>query len=196
MSGELVSWWWVRHAPTNAMALAGWTDVAADLSDRLKVQRLSNALPDDAIFVSSDLARASSTADAICCDRVRLPHAKELRELNFGEWEGLTTREISNRHPDLSSAFWNDPRSASPPGGEKWEQLFTRVSAYADLLSEKFAGRNIVAVAHFGTILTQIERSSEGGLKEALKVHLDHLSVTRIDRSNGKWRLLETNRSH
>ena len=166
----------------------------ADLSDRARIERLSALIPDDAEVVSSDLARAISTADAICGCRHRLPHAEELRELNFGEWEGRTTPEITDSHPEVSASFWRNPRSASPPGGEDWEHLFRRASNYADRLSDRLPGRSIVAVAHFGTILTQIERSTPGGLHEALKFGLDHLSVTRIDRSDGEWRLVDANR--
>ena len=191
---DTVSWWWVRHAPTHASTLAGWTDVHADLSDRARIGRLSALIPDDAAVVSSDLSRAISTADAISGPRQRLPHAEELRELNFGDWEGRATPEITDSDPEVSARFWRHPRSASPPGGEDWEQLFRRTSGYADRLSDRMPGRNIVAVAHFGTILTQIERSLPGGLHEALKYGLDHLSVTRIDRTDGKWRLINANR--
>ena len=189
-----VRWWWVRHAPTLASALAGWTDVHADLSDRTRIERLAALIPDDATVVSSDLSRAISTADAIAGGRLRLPHAEELRELNFGDWEGKTTPEITVSHPEVSASFWRNPRSASPPGGEDWEHLFLRTSGYADNLSDSLPGRNIVAVTHFGTILTQIERSAPGGLHEALKYGLDHLSITRIDRSDGEWRLINANR--
>lgn len=168
--------------------------MAADLSDQPRIDRLSALIPADAAVVSSDLARAISTADAICGHRRRLPHAEELRELNFGEWEGRTTPEISDSHPGVSASFWRNPRSASPPGGEDWEHLFCRASGFADRLSDRFPGRSIVAVAHFGTILTQIERSTPGGLQEALKFGLDHMSVTRIDRSDGEWRLVDANR--
>lgn len=193
MSGT-VRWWWVRHAPTHASALAGWTDVRADLSDRARIERLAALIPGDATVVSSDLSRAISTADAISGCRLRLPHAEALRELNFGEWEGKTTPEITDSHPEVSASFWRNPRSASPPGGEDWEHLFRRTSGYADSLSDRLPGRSIVAVAHFGTILTQIERSAPGGLHEALKYGLEHLSVTRIDRSDGEWRLIDANR--
>ncbi|HHL22744.1 MAG TPA: histidine phosphatase family protein, partial [Aliiroseovarius sp.] len=29
----MISWWWLRHGPTHAKGLVGWSDVPADLSD-------------------------------------------------------------------------------------------------------------------------------------------------------------------
>ena len=54
--------WLVRHGPTHAKAMIGWTDLPADLSDAGAIARLRAALP-DAPIVSSDLIRAVTTAD-------------------------------------------------------------------------------------------------------------------------------------
>ena len=78
---------WVRHGPTHAKAMVGWSDLAADLSDEQRLSRLSAHLPADALVVSSDLVRATATADAIANDRERLPHDPDLREIHFGDWE-------------------------------------------------------------------------------------------------------------
>ena len=56
---------WVRHGPTHAKTLVGWTDLPADLSNTAQLQRLSDHLPQDAVVISSDLIRAADTADAI-----------------------------------------------------------------------------------------------------------------------------------
>ena len=67
-------WYWVRHGPTHAKTLIGWTDLPADLSDQDQIARLDAWLPRDAALVSSDLRRAVATADAIGGGRMRLPH--------------------------------------------------------------------------------------------------------------------------
>ena len=57
--------WWVRHGPTHQKAFTGWRDVPADLSDHAALARLDAFLPPDARLISSDLIRASATADAL-----------------------------------------------------------------------------------------------------------------------------------
>ena len=190
---EATNWWWVRHGPTRSPVLAGWTDVSADLSDTAALGRLSSLLPDDAVVVSSDLARAIQTADAICGQRRRLPNSKDIREINFGSWEGRTIEEIKILDPDTATAFWTDPKSATPPGGESWSQVAARTSEFADRLSAEHQGADIVAVAHFGTILTQIDRCANVRSGAVLKIALDNLSVSRISLKGGDSRLVAAN---
>src|SRR5690606_31355347 len=78
--------WLVRHGPTHARGMCGWSDLPANLSDHEAINRLSLYLP-DAPIVASDLVRAIATASAIGGDRPRLPHDPDLREMHFGDWE-------------------------------------------------------------------------------------------------------------
>ena len=78
---------WVRHGPTHAKSMVGWSDIPADLSDTARIARLDAFLPRDSVVISSDLIRAVATADAIAGDRHRLQHDPNLREIHFGDWE-------------------------------------------------------------------------------------------------------------
>ena len=69
---------WVRHGPTHAKAMVGWTDLPADLSDAARLARLTDHLPSDALVISSDLSRAAATADVI--DRTVESAARAQRE--------------------------------------------------------------------------------------------------------------------
>lgn len=190
---KATNWWWIRHGPTRSPVLAGWTDVSADLSDTAAIGRLSSLIPDNAVVVSSDLSRAIQTADAICGRRRRLPNSKDIREINFGYWEGRTIEEIKILDPETATAFWTDPKSAAPPGGESWSQVAARTSEFADRLSAEHQGSDIVAVAHFGTILTQIDRCANVNSGAVLKITLDNLSVSRITLKGGASRLVAAN---
>ena len=91
--------WWVRHGPTHAREMIGWTDRAADLSDHAAVARLRDHLP-EAPVVSSDLSRAMQTAAAIGRGRP-LPPLPALRETQFGDWAGLRFAQAEARDPAL-----------------------------------------------------------------------------------------------
>ena len=98
-------WHWVRHGPTHEKAFVGWRDVPADLSDVAQIGRLNSVLPQEALLVSSDLIRASATADAVALGRERLPNDPGLREFNFGDWDGLTFDVVAERDPELSRLY-------------------------------------------------------------------------------------------
>lgn len=72
-------------------------------------------------LVTSDLKRCRSCAEAIGTPQID----PRWRELDFGDWDGLSTSEIDR---DAFSRFWEDPDQNAPPGGERWSDLVARVS--------------------------------------------------------------------
>ncbi|WP_328799241.1 histidine phosphatase family protein [Paragemmobacter ruber] len=181
--------WWVRHGPTHEKTMVGWRDVPADLSDTAALARLNAHLPQGALLVSSDLIRATATADALAHGRQRLPHHPGLRELHFGEWDGQPWDTVAQSHPKLSRAYWEEPGHHAPPGGESWNAAAARVSAAADALIAAHPGRDIILVAHYGAILTQLQRAMGSAPLDVFAHRIDNLSVTRIDRHATGWNL-------
>lgn len=190
----ITRWYWVRHAPTHATTALGWTDVGADLSDKPGLARLDIFLPRPALLVASDLRRASATADALGNGRTRLPNQPALRESNHGEWEGLAFGHIASLHPELSREYWNNPGDAAPPGGESWNDLTRRVSAFTDRMNTG-APDQIVAVAHAGVILCALYRAAGMPARAALAFVIDPLSVTCLEylHDSGQWRITGVN---
>jgi probable phosphoglycerate mutase len=119
-----------EHARANAETLLG---VALDI----------RALP----FVSSPLGRARETMHIIR-EHLDLPRDgytvdDRLAELAFGDWEGMTPREIREAAPAAWQAFRAAPWNGAPCGGESYPQLVARLKAWlADLSGD------VVAVAH------------------------------------------------
>ena len=185
--------WWVRHGPTHAKTFAGWRDIAADLSDHVAIARLNAHLPKAALLISSDLIRATATADALAKDRHRLPHDPTLREFNFGDWDGLGFDEVSARWPDLSRRYWEEPGHVAPPNGESWHAAEARISAAVDRLTTAHPGRDIIAVAHFGAILTQYRRAAGLTPYQALAQKIDNLSVSCLHFAQGQWSVARVN---
>ena len=169
--------WWVRHGPTHAKAFAGWRDIPADLSDTAALARLNAHLPAGAPVISSDLIRATATADVLSAQRPRLPHDPDLREFHFGEWDGLGFAEVAERWPDLSRQYWEEPGHIAPPGGESWVAAAARIERAVNRLP---VCPDIIIVAHFGVILTQFQRAANLTPPEALAQRVDNLSVTCI----------------
>ena len=184
----MTTWHWVRHGPTHEKTFVGWRDVPADLSDVAQIARLNLHLPDPALILSSDLIRSSATADALSSPgRSRLPHDKDLRELHFGVWDGMKFDAVAARDPELSRAYWETPGDIAAPEGESWNQCMARVSAVVDRLNAAHPDAHIIAVAHFGVILTQVQRASRRSATEAMSHKIDNLSVTELSHQDGQW---------
>lgn len=177
----------VRHGPTHAKTMVGWSDLPADLSDTAAIARLKAHLPSEAIIISSDLSRAADTASAIQGTRHRLPHHPDLREINFGTWEMRPFAEIEAEDPELCFAYWDNPGDVRPPNGESWNEVRARVDAAVDSLIATHAGGDLIVVAHFGVILTQVQRALGVDTQEAFSHRIDNLSVTEITHHNIGW---------
>jgi alpha-ribazole phosphatase len=171
----MTRFWLVRHGPTHAKAMIGWTDLPADLSDQSALRRLSAHLPAGAPVVSSDLSRAIATADALG-PRPRLRHDPALREIHFGKWEKRGFAEVEAEDPTLIRAFWETPGDIRPPGGESWNDLTTRTWAALDRLHG--SAPDLIVVAHFGPILAAVQRAQGVTATEVFAQKIDNLSVT------------------
>lgn len=177
----------VRHGPTHAKSMVGWSDLPADLSDTAAIARLSDHLPHPAIVISSDLSRAADTASAIQGDRTRVPHHPNLREINFGDWELRRFAEVDAEDPARIRAYWETPGDVRPPNGESWNEVCTRVDAAVDALISRHRGHDLIIVAHFGVILTQVQRAMGLDAEQAFGHKIDNLSVTELTHHANGW---------
>ncbi len=178
--------WLVRHGPTGARGMCGWTDLPADLSDHAALNRLSLALPWVPV-VSSDLIRAVTTADAIADERLRLPHDATLREMHFGAWEMRTHAEAAAEEPVLARALWEEPGVHAPPDGEGWDAFCGRALPALDRLLD--AHDEIVVVCHFGIVIAALQRARGVSAVEAMGQRVEPLSLTVLSLDNGHWRV-------
>lgn len=181
----------IRHGPTHQTVFTGWRDVPADLSDTAAVARMRDHLPDSVPIISSDLKRCVATADAIAGGRVRLPHDRDLREFDFGAWDGLGFEAVGERDPILSRAFWDDPGDVTAPGGESWNDVAKRVSAA--ITRHMAAHGDLIVVAHFGAILCQIGHLTGQTPKQIIAQKIDPLSVSELQMRGNDWHLASVN---
>ncbi|WP_171122496.1 MULTISPECIES: histidine phosphatase family protein [unclassified Ruegeria] len=177
----------VRHGPTHAKTMVGWSDLPADLSDTAAVARLHDHLPPESLVISSDLSRAVDTASAIQGARARLPHHPDLREIKFGTWELRGFKDIEADDPELAFAYWDNPGDVRPPEGESWNEVRARVDTVVDALITQHTGQDLVVVAHFGVILTQVQRALDVTAREAFSHKIDNLSVTELTHHDDGW---------
>lgn len=99
--------------------------------------------------------------------------------------------EISEAYPGELEAYLQNPDRSAPPGGESWNEVARRVSDYVDRTTGNREGEHIVAVAHFGVILTQVQRANGQDFPGLVEKPVANLSVTRISVSDGRWKLEE-----
>ena len=202
MTQITTSFWWVRHAPVaHGGRIYGQTDLSCDCSETALFTGLAEKLPRSAKWVTSNLRRTHETAAAIMRaglpgpDAVMMP---ELAEQDFGEWQGLTYEELEESRAGDFHRFWHAPAHETPPGGESFIAVIERVSRAIHRLVETYTGRDIIAVAHGGTIRAALALALDLDPEAALAFTIENCSITRIDRIDGPgmghgWRVVRVN---
>jgi alpha-ribazole phosphatase len=202
---QITRWWWVRHAPVPDFGnIYGQSDVDCDCGDRDVFAAVAHDLPRGAIWVTSNLKRTHQTAAAIAAAMTqedaaaggRVPIA-EFAEQHLGDWQGMNRAAFFASRASAPHPFWFGPSSERPPGGESFDDLFARVVPVIERLSSEYRGRDIVAVAHGGTIKAAIAHALGLGAEAGLAFMIENCSVTRLERLSSSqtspWRVAAVN---
>jgi broad specificity phosphatase PhoE len=149
----------VRHGRTAWNAdrrFQGQTDVPLDDEGLAQARALAEHLRDERFdhAFSSDLLRARATAEAVCGERLgSIQLMAELREMHFGNWEGLTWDEIRTRWPELDSGGEKVPMHYTAEGGESWDALCARIQTALRSITAAMAPTDrALIVCHAGVL--------------------------------------------
>ena len=110
--------------------IPGHQDIPLNDTGRLQARLVGEKLKDarcDFLW-SSDLGRARETAQIIGqFTGLEVHEDPRLREIAFGQWEGLTPREIGETWPEELAKWRREPETARVPGGETLLEVVRRV---------------------------------------------------------------------
>ena len=147
----------VRHGQIvnyDQIPVCGYTDVDVTEVGNLQLEGLAERLRLASIsaIYSSDLQRSVKGARIIARHHdVPLYHLHELREMNFGDWEGLALEEIRTRFPDELEKRKRELIDFQPPGeGESIKHLYDRVIPCFEKILGEQNGNDFLFVGHGG----------------------------------------------
>ncbi len=144
----------VRHAQSVSNASGVWQGQGnSPLSEvgRAQVASLAGVLRSEPcdLVISSDLTRAADTAKAAGAE---VEHDPAWREIDVGDWEGLTMEQVIERFPEQIEAL-KARKTFAIGGGESWPEVFERADeAFAALQRRMPAGGRALVFTHGGII--------------------------------------------
>ncbi|MBA5851610.1 histidine phosphatase family protein [Clostridium sp. cel8] len=148
----------IRHGQTSWNKLGkyqGSSDIELSEEGIIQAKYLKKHLKGkfDCIY-TSPLKRAIKTAEIIASNSKKTPIiVNDLREINFGKWEGLTLKQIYSEYKDEYLKWQNDPGNASLPKGEISLEYACKRSKNALMnIVRKNKQKKIVVVAHGGIL--------------------------------------------
>jgi alpha-ribazole phosphatase len=145
----------VRHGEPDESVLGccyGRLDVSLSPRGRAQMRHTRRRLADAPIaaFYSSPQRRSLESAHILAARRGSVSTCEGLREMNFGDFEGLTYREIAERFPALYEQWMSAPTAVTFPGGEPFAGMVLRVREALDRIRAAHRSRAVVVVSHGG----------------------------------------------
>lgn len=190
----------VRHAQTYGNIegrFCGHSETELTPLGVQQAQALGRRLKDaeiDAAY-TSDLSRAAKTAEHALEHKPGLSAAPDpdLREMHYGEWEGLPGRELGEKHPELMREFFLG-RLPGAPGGETLEELRRRTSEAVRRAVEGHRGGSVLVVSHGNAIMAMIAEFLRLPIEATWSFSCDNTSITRMQFSkSGRFTLFGYN---
>ena len=194
----------VRHGETLANREYRYIGTRDDLLSTLgEVQshQLAGALSELPIIAvySSPLQRTYQTALPIAArHNLEVQRIDDLRECDFGRWEGLSRTEVLERSPEDRQRYleWEHNTSVAPPGGESFEALQQRVVAVVENLALSHPDQSIVLVSHVGPIKVLLGAALGAPLASAFRIFLDPATISVVDWRDATYATIRLVNSH
>lgn len=123
------------------------------------------------------LAFAERTADTL---QVPLTVVGSLRELCFGDLEGLQPKDAWQQYPDLLANMWNDPAAHTPPNGEPFTDFTQRVKDAMDNLFIDHGGEKLLLVVHGGVVRAALHNLLQIPGSATFRFDIPYASLTRF----------------
>jgi probable phosphoglycerate mutase len=144
--------------------------LAAEVAARHDVSRI----------VCSPLLRTRQTAQVVA-EAVGLPVDVDegVAECAFGEWDGLTFREVAERFPDDLRA-WLGSVDVAPPGGESFTQVRQRVTEALARIEAESPGQRVLVVTHVSPIKILVGLAVGAPLASVYRMELQPCSLSTL----------------
>lgn len=181
----------VRHALTednqNAR-LSGHTDSSISKEGKIQIDKLTNYLKDtniDKIFTTTSSRTKDTVSKIAQIKNLNIIEKDELREISFGDFEGLTFDEIKKNNPKEFEKIINDGYNYKYPNGESLIETYYRVSNEIDKIILENKNENILICSHGGTIRNIITHLLSGSYEFHWNFRIDNASVSILEIDNG-----------
>jgi probable phosphoglycerate mutase len=165
-----------------SLSAAGLNDAQAVAAEVSRIGRSGPFahLESPVVVICSPMNRTRETASVIAAQiGASVEVLEELREISFGDWDGLTSEEVNAKDHDLYSA-WKGSWEVSPPNGESLAVFDERITRAKKQILERHGGASVVVVAHVMPIRGFVNRALEGGAAAYWRLQVSPCSISAV----------------
>lgn len=189
----------IRHGETDWNALGRWqghAPIPLNTEGHLQARLLATYLAENqvsaAAIYTSDLRRALETAAPIAhqLNLSPIPDVR-LREIDLGDWQGLTGDEIQAWDSERYAHVQADVYHIARPGGESFNQVGDRAVEALHSYVGAHPDSTVIVISHGGTLRMILHRLNFGS---EWHPSIANTAVTTLIHDVGQWRLESVNR--
>ena len=154
-------------------------------------------IPLDAIYCSSLLRARMTAAPLALAKNMAYKPMTELEEISFGDWEGVSFKELHRDHAEEMRTFLERPGDFTPPNGESFKMAQERcLKGLEKILAQEGHDKNIAIVTHGGIIRLFLCYFLDIPLNSLWKMAIRNVSVSIVFDSNGYFMVECVNDDH
>jgi broad specificity phosphatase PhoE len=145
-------------------------------------------------IVSSPLQRCRTFADWLG-ETLALPVdvIDDLREVGFGDWEGMTRAQLREFRREEYDSFYLDPVNNRPAGAEPLDTFGRRVAAVFDTLVDSHPGEHLLVVCHAGVVRATLGHVTRSPAASWYRAEVNNAAVSRFEHTGTGTRLVAHN---
>ncbi|MGL6106612.1 histidine phosphatase family protein [Romboutsia sp.] len=181
----------VRHALTTDNQdnrLSGHIDSSVSKEGKIQIDKLTNYLKNieiDKIFSTTSSRTKDTVKNIASVKNIEIIEKDTLKEINFGDFEGVTFEEIKNNNPEEFDKMVKEGYNYKYPGGESLIETYDRVAKEIDKIISENKDNNILVCSHGGTIRNIITHLISKSYEYHWNFRVDNASVSILEIQDG-----------
>jgi alpha-ribazole phosphatase len=187
----MTRFWLIRHGQPAEEALHhcyGSLDIGLSETGRAQIAQVAEYLRTEpfAAIYASPRSRALESARILASVTSRTVEViEDLREIGFGDFEGLAFDEIAARYPRLYQQWMETPTEIQFPNGESFAQMRVRVLKAFDAIQNQREGQTVAIVSHGGVNRILLARALEMPDHAIFRLAQSHAAINLLELSEG-----------
>ena len=181
----------VRHALTvdnQKSRLSGHIDSSISEEGKEQIDKITNYLKDfdiDKIYTTTSSRTKDTVKKLSELKSIEIIEKESLKEISFGDFEGLTFDEIKDKYPKEFQDMIEKGYEYKYPNGESVIDSYNRVCIELDNIISNNDDRTILICSHGGTIRNIITYLISNSYKYHWNFKIDNGSVTILEVQDG-----------
>ena len=132
-------------------------------------------------IISSPMQRCRAFAEMLAQQlSLEIEIVEELREMHFGDLEGLKPEAAWAAHPELLKSIWSDPENNAPPNGENFREFVDRVAKGLFRVIHAHDNQRLLIVAHGGVIRASLRQFLHMNGSDTFRIDIPYANMTRF----------------